>query len=945
MFDKYERKYVDALKQSKMSEGLSFFESERNSYLKKENFENYLIASVYFNRLQLLLSRYNVVKNDIKRIRNLEWYSTINPFLKARLLLIKAKLNYSNGNYRKAEQYTWQALKKVEKYSNTKKLLPFDSDYFFCRVHMVFAKIEWRRRDTYRAKLYMALSWHYYYKGPRFQDHYLPARLQCHFGQIYSQEGDIKKAEAFFDQSEELYRKNGYKEEFYLSETLSLKALCELSKKNHEQAKAHIDSALAFLGNVAPESMHRFRASLFQIMGKLYIAKFDDETTSSSQKRNYLDLASKYLTKDLKLRKQLFKNKKHNTIARIQNQISYIHTKNKEYDLAILEAKKALGANNAKINDFNDLDELNKVLNKVGSLFYYLESMKRISEAYLGKYKDGSYDNKASDLRAAWRYVDKCQKIVNAIRKRYYGHESKVNVGSYGREVFELAMEVLMEKKHIGKGDTKGLNNTIFEVFKNSKSYVLHQTLHPFSVPSLIAKAPQSKKTSPEFLRRLMNKIEICFSSGFKQPKINATLIQYFLGFESKEDKLNSLNHPTLTDVRSELNRDGEPGAIVSYFLGKKGLYAIIINGKIGFDFQCLIFGAEKIRTLKQEIHELVALFDTFPRKLVNKPIIDSITGDPIQKNLELLNYSQSLYQSLIKPLHLTSETERLYIIPDEELFMVPFCFLSSPVPGPKPVNFSELKYVSLIHKISYHISTYLLYKNHVRNKVSLERSAFEKVTELENSLLFNLPGRIVERGVIDLIFNTRNFLAVRTINGLLRDLESSIDFSSQEVKASNLKLELQRNSEKVCILHFFGHSYHEDENHLLLEENRDTGEKTIITQGEIQSLNLKKSKLILINACTAGQGALGKGEAPVSIFQAFLKAGAKNVFYSLFGINQKDAKEFTTQFISRLKKEEGNSFIDALTHTKRSFIDNIETSHPTAWASPSFIGNQMETL
>lgn len=949
----YEETYIRSLQQCTIQDALEGFDRERKAFLSRKNYEDHIKATIYWARLQLLLSHYEKVRREIASILGKPWFEGLDVFTRARFRLINAKLHYSLGAFEKAYEETGKALKLALSVLSESQIPERDRDYFFCRAYLVKAKIDWRRRDIYRARLFMALSWAYYDKCPRIEGHYLPARLLCHYGQIYLQEGMVSEAREYFLKSKAFYQKSGYLGHFYLPETLALLGECSIREREFGEAEAAVSKGLRLLEAHFKEAMNRNRAHLLHLMARIQVGQ-SEQSRSPDATAAALRKAMESLKAELQIRKELFGGQGESTTTRIYNLFSKVHRLRGEYEEAVAKAQTALKKNVRAYSHMMMANSPASLADSAGSSHHFLKSLLRKAEAYRGKYKSGS--GRGNSLEKAWDCIRAAQAVINTIREKYYAHESKVNVGAYARVIFELGMEILLErqKKAAGRREALGLiHEEIFELFRNSKSFLLLQALHPYSISSISGRRDKTGEYSPESLRRLMAGIEGCFSSGFELQGPDEELIKEVI-HASEEDiradikkEIRDNHDPVSTkklrleDIYMALSRETETGDIISYFLGQNALYAMVIQGSKGMQFEKLLDGAEEINRLQKDARELAALFNQFntgeicndfSRFTWKKP---DPTQDP---NWRLVDYSQRLYRILFAKLE--SRARRLYIIPDEHLFHIPFGFLSKPLPENKtPTAFSGLPFLALDYKISYHISTSLLYENHER---SYEGPQPPSPTDEEKGtyLLYNIAGRLLRNGVLTGDYNAQNLMAIRNVAGLLGVGGND----PKDMPGEILKKELKKCAEHLLFLHFFGHSHEGEESSLLIEEEKSNGKKVLMTQAEIQHLKLHSSQLILINACRGGAGKTENGEAPVSIFQAFLKAGARNIYYSLFQIDQRAARRFTCRFVSRLRA--GNNFIDALSETQREFINKgNRDSHPTVWASPSFIGNQMQAL
>jgi CHAT domain-containing protein len=105
------------------------------------------------------------------------------------------------------------------------------------------------------------------------------------------------------------------------------------------------------------------------------------------------------------------------------------------------------------------------------------------------------------------------------------------------------------------------------------------------------------------------------------------------------------------------------------------------------------------------------------------------------------------------------------------------------------------------------------------------------------------------------------------------------------------------------------------------------------VTASEWPSYDLR-SDLMVLSACETGVGKVMQGEGVMGLPYAFYVAGNKNTLLTLWSVKDKSTAEFVKRFFSKLKN--GQSQIDALTETKREFLEDEELKgykRPLFWA------------
>jgi CHAT domain-containing protein len=105
--------------------------------------------------------------------------------------------------------------------------------------------------------------------------------------------------------------------------------------------------------------------------------------------------------------------------------------------------------------------------------------------------------------------------------------------------------------------------------------------------------------------------------------------------------------------------------------------------------------------------------------------------------------------------------------------------------------------------------------------------------------------------------------------------------------------------------------------------------------------LNLN-ADLVVLSACETGLGKLYAGEGAQSISRGFQMAGAKNLLFSLWKVNDYTTSVFMQKFYSHLKKNQ--SYFEAnhsakLQYLKDTSISNAKKS-PYYWCAMVYYGN-----
>ncbi|MCP9779426.1 CHAT domain-containing protein [Cyanobium sp. To12R1] len=116
-----------------------------------------------------------------------------------------------------------------------------------------------------------------------------------------------------------------------------------------------------------------------------------------------------------------------------------------------------------------------------------------------------------------------------------------------------------------------------------------------------------------------------------------------------------------------------------------------------------------------------------------------------------------------------------------------------------------------------------------------------------------------------------------------------------------------------------------------------DPNDDGYLTAAEAVTLNLKGTELVVLSACSTGQGEVRTGEGVYGLQRSLTVAGARSTLLSLWKVDDAATAEFMTRFYKRLKAGEGRS--DALAATQKEFRD-VQVRDPQSklvWSSPYY--------
>jgi CHAT domain-containing protein len=320
---------------------------------------------------------------------------------------------------------------------------------------------------------------------------------------------------------------------------------------------------------------------------------------------------------------------------------------------------------------------------------------------------------------------------------------------------------------------------------------------------------------------------------------------------------------------------------------------------------------------------------------------------------------SRYLGQRLLK--HLKKQLvdkERLIISPDGALASIPFETLildEKPLIATHHVNYIQSLSVLALLKMreeqyqSIENRGTLLAMGAARYESPGQNIEREKCNKSQRSLQYNLE-TMLSRNLSDSERYQRAYKALDiawcNLPGTERELieierifadEQPLIFKHEQATEAKLQ-ELNQKGilTRYRYLHFSAHGYLSVEtpalsalvlDQLTKSENTDG----FITASEWPSYDLK-SDLMVLSACQTGVGKVVHGEGIMGLPYALYVAGNKNTLLTLWSVLDNSTADFMVSFFKKLKQEDMDQ-IDALTATKREFLNSEKYQRPLYWA------------
>ncbi len=735
----------------------------------------------------------------------------------------------------------------------------------------------------------------------------------------------------------------------------------------YEAAETYLARGNDIFKKIYQGTDNRYNALIFKNFGVL--AK--RQATESASAKDAIGLykeAMNFLKKDLDIRKKLFKdsNKKgiphHTTLGDTCNIIAklklqqadktedqtikknillesihytnmamhyvvegYIYEDNNatNHDLGILKHS----ITQTKVNKLNEANEPD--LTHIQSYFYLLLAFHLKLKALKRLLTIVSADHHKAIKDEFYSIIKICSTFISNVRERYQYDLANFALNKITRPLFESILSFLYIEYKLQENNgtvSDELLQTILDTLESSKNYDIVQAIERDEIHI---------EQGDQVILDLFKKFQACIQKDDRFSKDEEEKAISFLSDQHPkiselcqklriQDKKRSEVHDAIEkrvdlivvkermkDLASKINegQNDQDTSIISFFYGKKEIFAFTINSKDCGFFKLKIGPIE----LKQQI----------------KKLVDVMKQSDMQRHAAEYRswlFNNQLYKKLIGNLNIPEDVRFLIFIPDQELDQLPFDILPLEVSDDTPQP--KVKYLIQKYYTSYHYSISMLYhsvnpdapetqyappqwtinylgissnysqKPEEDKKISSNGKDTSPTTDL-NLEVTNTGLQMIKAGVAS--ESVRCY--VEKIKPQLPDYLIVDDLSQPRIINKNLC--------HTQILHFATHGT-PDMKVIKLSEQYKIGLEEIN--------NTKNISLVILHGCDTGRNeSPGKRSASKSLGRLFLaKKGIRNVIYSVTTV--------TNSQYDTLSVEAKDSSFDLI---EKFFELLLENSHP----------------
>lgn len=324
---------------------------------------------------------------------------------------------------------------------------------------------------------------------------------------------------------------------------------------------------------------------------------------------------------------------------------------------------------------------------------------------------------------------------------------------------------------------------------------------------------------------------------------------------------------------------ENDKAMMVYYFMGSENLYFFILqNNRIALDH---------INITDIAIPKIVQFIDYFNSA-------DAITNDISGYN----HYGKVAYDVLKFPTNYVNQN--LIIIPDGILNFLPFEALITRESN--TTNFAKMNYLMNDFKIAYNTSA----------NIYLNAKA---VSNAKKTVLGVFP--VFEKTVFELRYSKKEMKSIQH------------NFEGKYLENANASFSnFKNNANHYSILHLSTHASSGDIETPASIKFYDQE----ILYSELYNMHINLD-LVVLSACETGIGKLYKAEGAMSVARGFQFAGAQNLLFSLWKVNDFTTSVFMSDFYTNVNNKV--SYFEANVNAKQDYLN--DKSLPNAKKSPYY--------
>nr|MBX2821413.1 CHAT domain-containing protein [Rhodothermaceae bacterium] len=807
------------------------------------------------------------------------------------------------------------------------------------------------------------------------EDHPETSNFYNSISALYQAKGDFNAALSYVKKALQIYESTYGDKHLYIP-MLNLN-MCSLyiNLKQFDEALSHCTQANKLFEGIVGQN-HQFTARSNYVLGLLYYERgeYADALASYARKQEILDRvvgkdhidqghlslgrANVYarLRQDAKAVQEYEKalqilrrsvGEHSSTIAEVLYHRARLHDQRSEYDTsrAMYSESLCVYLIHCEGNLLQDI----QLLDAMQLSDWPVKIVAAYMDATLRQHQEAGISQPELEelLMVAVEAID----LLAEVRNNYTAESSKVALGETSASIFEGGIQAAMLLYHATRDDS--YKERAFYIAQKSKTSVFLDALTE-SKAQQFAGIPDSLLTYSKELR-----IDLAFyktklyeeqlkGAAADSASLNTlrkrtfnlekTYVDLLADMEQEYPDYYRLKYDVSVTNPVELQTQvlDSQTVLVEYFLGTDSLYTFVLS-----DSATEVYSAP--------------VDSSFFGHIVS--MREGITTRDYQTYIASAQY---LNEALIKPWAYTATMNKLIVVPDGELNLVPFEALLTAPPSGKLVDYQNLPYLLNEYAIQYAHSATLLSQNTAQlfDEPAKDFIAFAPI--FEGGVSAQMRGGEV-LGIEGLTEKTQEDAAVRKMGhlpeteretkeilGLFRSQYSIWDrmfggrsrvFWAQDATESQVK---EEGLSEYRYVHFATHGVVNetipDLSGIVLVEDTTSQEDGVLHLSEVYNLDLN-AELVVLSACETGLGKIAKGEGLIGLTRGFMYSGAQSVAVSLWKVEDTSTSDLMIGYYDGILN--GKKKAEALRESKQSLIaSSDELAQPYYWAGFIQVGD-----
>jgi len=524
--------------------------------------------------------------------------------------------------------------------------------------------------------------------------------------------------------------------------------------------------------------------------------------------------------------------------------------------------------------------------------------------------------------------------LLDALRKSQTTKSAKLRMLETTPKIYETALDITTDLYESTK-DQKYLQQ-IYQLIEKSKAMLLADVLAENEakafggIPLDLRKQEKQLQKDIKFYELQLYKATLSKDS-LKINTFNDILFEKRTQIEQLKKNLKQ-SYPkyyqlkfknkiaSIADLQKALAK--QEALFLSYFVGQQHLYIFSVDEQ-SYDLHRVAFPNNIIPNLKQEAIVLRQYLSNFAKIMKAKQAdYDNFVA-----------VSHRFYRLLFGEVLANKKHKRLLLSLDGVLHYLPAeVFLTEEV-STTTVDYNNLPYLTQKYVVSYNYTASLWLKS----------IASQKTTASHNILGMSATYPPAPSNVNSEWGKIRSKLdelegAQQEINHLKNTFRGNYWMGPSATEKQFKQVAGQHN-----IIHLALHGIVDNSNPmnsgLVFSDNGDSSSNNILQAYEISALNLQ-AQLVILSACSTGDGVYRNGEGVMSLGRSFLYAGTPSIITSLWQLNDLSSKQLMELFYQKL--QEGLPKDEALQQAKLQYLQIAEgvAAHPAFWSAFVLMGD-----